>query len=193
MLQLRTVEEFYSDIISARLYEVIYAHLVIAVADEHLFSLMANLATAVGQLTGSETPANTYERCGQSRRTTSKSIQELQRLCHSSNMASGNATCQMARNQAKSKPTNQPHGVARTPTECARTRKRLRSLGGKRHTGMELSHDTQHTGGSVDLRCQAAKAFLGLSRRTGRDSHIPELETRLDLGLLPYEPHTCST
>ena len=37
MLQLRTVEEFYSDIISARLYEVIYAHLVIAVIDEHLF------------------------------------------------------------------------------------------------------------------------------------------------------------
>ena len=154
---------------------------------------MANLATAIRQLTGSKTPANSHERCGQSRRITSKSIQELQRLCHSSNMASGNATCQMARNQAKSKPTNQPHGLARTFTERARTRKRLRSLGGKRHTGMEVSHDTKHTGGSVHLRHQVAKAFLGLSGRAGRDSHLPELEARLDLGLLPYEPHTCST
>jgi hypothetical protein len=34
LLQLRTVEQFYSDPISARLYEVIYAHLVITAEEE---------------------------------------------------------------------------------------------------------------------------------------------------------------
>jgi hypothetical protein len=36
MLQLRSVEEFYSDPISGRLYEVIYSHLVITVKYEQL-------------------------------------------------------------------------------------------------------------------------------------------------------------
>lgn len=93
LLQLRTIEQFYSNPVSASLYDVAYCQMVCFIV---CFSCIISLiqVTASGQHTVCHTASNEGPR--RRYQSTSSSLRRLQRLRHKPHIARGECACTMA-------------------------------------------------------------------------------------------------